>query len=465
MRRALSAVLGVWITTTTIGMGATAVKIIKDGQGAYARAEEGSKFTTLPVGTVLSVREETSNGWIKVVPPPSVGCWIFGDTVHDGQVSSGIGRLRTAPNPTAPVVASLRRGDKVTVLGKEGEWVKVAPPATASIWVQRASVAETSEAPTKAKPVVIPQPKPVVLPEPVVETSTPKAEVVSQAPVIPPPPPVWKPEPVKEVIPVPTPEPKKVESVAVAPVIPVVEDRKEELPPPVVISEPRKVSTDEPAKSRDVVVVPQEESVRKPVRSVGASPASGNTVVWPVTPKAPVVTPVQTPQPQSKPVAVTPASAGGGWEDFQQESRQRGGERRVIRGTIYLPRRAYASNWEEPSSGTLLRRKKKTSRHIVSAVPSVVSVDRLRSDVYQGEQGCAHGVLVRETGGFRMKPSDYSLQVLHGNGKSELVAYVVGTDAQLGPYVGMKVEVVGTCWWLGDSAAALSPTEPLRKVQ
>lgn len=487
------AAIGVLLCSTIGSLAASSVKVQQEGQGIYARADEASKFASLPSGTVMAVREEAGS-WIRVAPPPSVACWIFADTVKDGRISSGMGRLRAAPNPTAVVLATLRRGDAVTVLSKEGEWVRVSPPANASVWVRRDSVVDTNESPSKAKPIPIPPPvakidppKPVSPPpSPISLPPTPPAPVVAPevkpkpAPVLPPPKgetPVVKSPPVPVVDPSKL-TPKWTPPVEEEPVI-TVESLTSSTPvaqpppPPVVkpVQSPKVVPSKAPA---DEPTRPKKKVEHTPVRPANPSPASGNTMVWPTSSShssLPAPTPVSTPShapTYSPPKKTTPthtpvAVSTDGWESFNEaasapKSRGIASRQSFALGSIHLPRRPYEANWNAPSSGTLLKRKVQTTRNVVSCVPAGVSEDRLRKDVFQGDRGCAWGILVKEEGGIRMRPSDYSLQILQGNGKSELIAYVIGSDAQLARFTGLKIHVEGTCWWLGDSAPALCPT-------
>ena len=500
-------VAAVFLFTCAAGLCAS-VKVEKSGQGLYAKEnDEGSKFATLSAGTVLAKLDESPGGWVKVKAPPSVDCWIFADTVSGDAVSTSRGRVRTAPNPTATEIAILPKGTKIEPRGKQGDWIRIAPPPNAAFWVRSESVVNTTEAPTRA-PVVAPPKVPEV---PVVaRTEPPKPE-----PPKPEPPKVEPPKPEPAKVEPPKPEPPKVAEPSVPPPVappqyaspteitpkwepPRDEPKKPELPKPVVEEPPRVVRTQPepiaptpvaPTPPKPPAVVETPKPVAPPVRpepprNVAPAPASGSTITWPTTtsrttpsttPTRPVSNPsVVRPSPAVRPVtpAVAAPSAGredvstSGWETAPAEQpTTRPAPVSTAGGKISLPRRDCPVEWSDPKPGTLLGRKQ-SSNNLRAAVPSGIEPERLEKSVYQGETGHATGVLFHESGGFQMKPSEYALYTVLEDGSRELVAYVHGSAAKLSPYLNHTIRVDGTCWWLGGvtkgvfgaPAALLVPT-------
>lgn len=91
------------------------------------------------------VVESESNGWLALRPPEGVYGLVrksdltIGQSGASGTVSAPSARVY-ASSPTAKrrwcVMATIRQGDTVQVLGPaEGEWVRVAPPADARVYV------------------------------------------------------------------------------------------------------------------------------------------------------------------------------------------------------------------------------------------------------------------------------------------------------------------------------------------
>lgn len=494
------------------------VKIGNSGQDLYAKeGDEGSKVATLPSGTVLEKIGEGTGGWIKV-KAPTVDCWIFGDTVSGETVTSSRGRVRTAPNPTAREIAILPRGAKIEPRGKQGDWIKIAPPQSVAFWVKPDSVKETKDSPTRAPvaqpvaPVEIPKPTPpppeppkVEPPKPTPPQPEPPKPVAIPQPeplAVEPPKPVAPvvPEPLKPVAPVIPEPPKTVPQYAdQAEIHPKWEPPKEPpmkpAEPPVVVSapvevvktpptatkpvpKPAPVVTPDPPKPTPVATAPK--PVAPPVRHdpppvVAPAPASGPTISWNTSPSRTISAPrAVNPQPSHSPTwtpARQPApqtDVTSGWESAPAAapavaSSTAAPVRSTGAGKTSLPCREFSSEWEDPTPGTLLSRKVPSNKHLRSTPPTGISPERLRRDVFQGEMGHATGVLVHGGSGFRMRPSEYELRTIHADGSSELVAYVYGSDAQLRPYIEKTVRVDGTCWWLGGaSAALLVPTAPIQ---
>jgi SH3-like domain-containing protein len=90
-------------------------------------------------GVVLPVRSITAD-WVEVVPPDATDTWVAGEFVVDGTVVVNRLNARAGAGINHAIVGAFQRGDKVERRGSFGEWVKVAPPADARVWVSRALV-------------------------------------------------------------------------------------------------------------------------------------------------------------------------------------------------------------------------------------------------------------------------------------------------------------------------------------
>ena len=75
--------------------------------------------------------------WVELVPPESTAIWVSRDYVNDGVVSADTLNLRSGPGVNYSVVGELQRGSGVEVGEEFGEWLRIAPPQEASVWISR----------------------------------------------------------------------------------------------------------------------------------------------------------------------------------------------------------------------------------------------------------------------------------------------------------------------------------------
>lgn len=176
----------------------------------------------LPRGALVEVHENLYH-WYKITPPGGSFAYISKEFVKvDGAKAGGIivgQRVRVrAPSPAGPddsykILLRLNDGDAVTILGVDGGYYKIAPPADARFYVsqdlvdratpEQIAVAKAGQPAPAPAPAPTPEP---VMPKPVAPTPAPTP--VPQTPVTPEPPttPVV-PEPAPTPTPVPTPDP------------------------------------------------------------------------------------------------------------------------------------------------------------------------------------------------------------------------------------------------------------------
>lgn len=83
--------------------------------------------------TVLSIEDL----WVQVVPPESTDFWVHKEFVVEDTVLVNRLNVRSGAGINYNVVGTFAKGDKVERRGSFGEWLKVAAPANASLWVSR----------------------------------------------------------------------------------------------------------------------------------------------------------------------------------------------------------------------------------------------------------------------------------------------------------------------------------------
>jgi SH3-like domain-containing protein len=125
--------------------------------------------------------------WVEVVPPDRIDLWIHRDFVSDATITGNKVNVRAGAGINYTVVGTLAKGDAITVRGTFGEWLKIAPPPSCSLWVNK-DLVKIPLGPAKkaAKPRASEAPRPV--PEPAalaIATQAPPAAPAAQGPAVP----------------------------------------------------------------------------------------------------------------------------------------------------------------------------------------------------------------------------------------------------------------------------------------
>lgn len=108
--------------------------------------------------------------WAEVVPPPRIDAWVASEFVVDGQVIVSKLNARSGAGINYNVIGTFAKNDRVTRRGSFGEWLKVAPPADARLYISREFLElKDPNAPAVPEALVPPVLAPAIEPEPVVE--------------------------------------------------------------------------------------------------------------------------------------------------------------------------------------------------------------------------------------------------------------------------------------------------------
>ncbi|MBP7829719.1 MAG: SH3 domain-containing protein [Kiritimatiellae bacterium] len=155
---------------------AETVRVVGQRVNLRARADLKAEVVGQVADGELLEARSTREDWVEIAPPESVDLWVHKDFVQGGKVAATELKVRAGPGINYTVVANLPRGAAVTVRGEFTDWLKIAPPPAASLWVSRGYV-EPAGAPRPAPPPAVP-PSAASVEEPAAPSS------------IPPPPPV-----------------------------------------------------------------------------------------------------------------------------------------------------------------------------------------------------------------------------------------------------------------------------------
>jgi uncharacterized protein YgiM (DUF1202 family) len=253
-------------------------------------------------GEVLFV-SQTEGDWAAIAPPDRIDLWLNKDFIEGNRVLARSIQVRAGPGIQYDVVGTLERGAPVMPRGEEGEWARIAPPSSATLWVRKADLsavqARTEEPIREVAPVVRPEPAAVASAAPAPAPETKPA-------IAPPPPPAPKPEPKPE--PAPRPEPAMTSAPAPAPAPP--RASKPVQPTPRIAPSPPQRAPAAPtgqAPSPRPAPAPAPPSPAPVLRPATALPA-------PTTPAAPSPAPASPPTPRRvarshRPAATVPAPA------------------------------------------------------------------------------------------------------------------------------------------------------------
>jgi uncharacterized protein YraI len=134
-------------------------------------------------GQVLSTLDGRENGWIEVIPPDGTVFWVYAELVSDDVSSVDDLRVRCGPGINYRPVGKVTKGGRVSTVGRDGDWLRIASPPGCSIWVSGQFVREvgSGDAPAATAVATPPPTRPWEEPAP--------SNTVVSIPAVPPPPP------------------------------------------------------------------------------------------------------------------------------------------------------------------------------------------------------------------------------------------------------------------------------------
>lgn len=145
-------------TRTAIALGAILlvmgflVPLVVAGEAAYVGELTGDRvriraggslnhqiLTHVSTGHKVLVREKKGD-WLRIRVPSSVSLWISAKYVKvdaDGKAGAVTGdRVNVrARKVNGDIMGQVNRGDRVIVRGRDGDWLRIAPPEQASAWI------------------------------------------------------------------------------------------------------------------------------------------------------------------------------------------------------------------------------------------------------------------------------------------------------------------------------------------
>lgn len=346
-------------------------------------------------GEVLFV-SQTDGDWAAIAPPDRIDLWLNRDFIEGNRVLARSIQVRAGPGIQYDVVGTLERGAPVMPRGEEGEWARIAPPSSATLWVRKAdlsAVQARTEEPIR-------EVAPVVRPEPAAVASASPAPAPEPEPAVATPPPAPKPEPKPE--PAPRPEPAMTSAPAPAPAPP--RASKPVQPTPRIAPSTPQRSTPKPAAPKPVASPP---APRPPVlRPATALPAATPPAVAP-----------QAPAGDARPVAKTPSRVA-----------------RPHRPAAAVPApAATVSAQRSPDVDVAV------DQNLVDDLDLIEAPNQGRPVQVEGE--------LRAAPFLAASPSRYRL-LAYDDQVLTMVCHIHGRSAELRRYIGKKISIRGREFWV-----------------
>lgn len=400
-------------TATAPARGDSRMQVSVGSTPIFAQASaDAQKVGNATSGEILFV-SRIEGDWAAISPPDRLDLWLNKDFIEGNRVVAKSIQIRSGPGVQYGVVGSLERGAPVMPRGEDGDWCKIAPPSSTTLWVKKSDLSEVQARSTPIQEVA-PVPEP---PKPAPATaSTPKP-----TPAPPPPPPA---QAAADAAPAPQPPASKPPTAAIA-----------STPAPAPASTPRPARRVAPSvPNASAPTTPKPAPVSAPVASVAA----------PARPAATVAAPAPRPAPAT---ASAPAAT-------------------TLRPATSLPGQIQT----RPAATTLPAQRQPATPPVAKIAPSAsgagttqkprnpdVQVDQAYVDQLDLEDLPNQGKPVQVEGELRNAPfmagtpSRYRLQARDEDGVLEMVCHVHGDSALLRPYVGKNVSIRGREYWVEES--------------
>jgi hypothetical protein len=119
--------------------------------------QRGDEVTVLDFVTNERAKAGEPTNWAKIKLPANTPVWVYGEMLRNGAVSATRLNLRAGPGDNYSVIGRLNRGDRVTTIRSQGDWVEIEAPDIAYAFVDstllKLSSQATDAAPTEAPAV------------------------------------------------------------------------------------------------------------------------------------------------------------------------------------------------------------------------------------------------------------------------------------------------------------------------
>ena len=447
------AALALLATATSSARAETRMQVAVGSTPIYAQASaSGQTVGAATSGEILFVTRSEGD-WAAISPPDRLDLWLNKDFIEGNRVIAKSIQIRSGPGVEYGVVGTLERGAPVMPRGENGDWCKIAPPSSTTLWVKKSDLSEiqTRTTPIQEVAAVPEPPKPAPTPAP------------APAPT-PAPQPQYHPQPVVAAVPAPEPTPAypPATGVATPPISAPAPASMPRPPPRVAPSNPNQPAI--PAAPRPAPTPPP---ATPPPAPIAASAAPARPVAMsapaPTTP-APMPVAATVPPPQQPRAAASPAPV----------RRAAPPATATPAATTLRPATALPGKIQPPAATRVPARTPAPAKSPAISAPQAapapapvaaapkpkkleVQVDQTYVDELDLEDLPNQGKSVQVEGELRNapfmagSPSRYRLQARDEDGALEMVCHVHGDSEILRDYVGKGVSIRGREYWVEES--------------
>jgi uncharacterized protein YraI len=399
----------------------TRMQVSAGSTPVYARpAADAPPVGSAGAGEILFVTR-IENDWAAISPPDRIDLWLNKDFIEGNRVVANTIQIRSGPGIQYDIVGLLERGAPVMPRGEDGDWCKIAPPSSATLWVRKNDLTEV-RAPTtpirEVTPVAAPAPVPAAPSEPAAAAAAPEA---SPAPAS------------ASLAPAPSPAPQ-------APAIP-----PAPAPAPVAASTP-KVAPSTPQTSAAPPArrpAPETSPAVAPI-ATGAAPPRPVTDAAPPAP-APTAKAPARPQPVPRPSAAPPVPTASAPATAAPPVA------RAPRPASPAPSRPRTDPAARTVPAPAAVAAQKAPDPAIHVDPELVEdLDLAEGMPNQGKPVQVSGEL-RSAPFLAASPSRYRILDTNPDGMLEMVCHVHGNSEELRQYIGKRVSIRGREYWVDRS--------------
>ncbi|MSU32615.1 MAG: hypothetical protein EXS25_08170 [Pedosphaera sp.] len=139
----------------------SAIVKVDRGNVRTTPSRDGEVIATLRRGDSVDVREAANGEWVRIALPAKASVWIYGLLVDIAghQVRTAEANVRTGPGKNYSELGKLKKGDTLVVLRESDGWLQIEAPSSISCYISAgllSGIEETTAVPAILKGGILP---------------------------------------------------------------------------------------------------------------------------------------------------------------------------------------------------------------------------------------------------------------------------------------------------------------------